>query len=54
VQAAHFEVELDRFLPTTIPLRRVLISKAALHIALIEEANQQFNLTGSSMRVRLP
>lgn len=40
-----FEQELAQVLPADIPNREVLIAKAALHLALIVEANRSMNLT---------
>jgi 16S rRNA (guanine527-N7)-methyltransferase len=40
-----FESALDQVLPTDLPGREVVIAKAALHLRLIDETNQQFNLT---------
>ena len=43
-----FESALDQVLPTDLPGREVVIAKAALHLRLIDETNQQFNLTSGS------
>lgn len=40
-----FKNELEEFLPADLPHREIVIGKAAEHLMLIEEANQQFNLT---------
>lgn len=40
-----YEQELSQVLPPDLPHRDVVIAKAALHLSLIEEANQHFNLT---------
>jgi 16S rRNA (guanine527-N7)-methyltransferase len=42
---APFRDELDQVLPADLPNRDIVIGKAAQHLALIEEANRQFNLT---------
>lgn len=41
----QFEEELARFLPSDLPNREPLISKAARHLSLIAEANEYMNLT---------
>ncbi len=41
----QFEDELDRVLPADLPQRGIVVAKGAAHLALIEEANQHFNLT---------
>lgn len=41
----EFEEELGRFLPSDLPHRDPLISKAATHLALIAEVNDHMNLT---------
>jgi 16S rRNA (guanine527-N7)-methyltransferase len=40
-----FENELNDVLPADLPQREFVVSKAAEHLRLIEEANRQFNLT---------
>jgi 16S rRNA (guanine527-N7)-methyltransferase len=40
-----FEKELEEFLPADLPRREFVIGKAAQHLGLIEQTNQQFNLT---------
>jgi len=40
-----FETELNLVLPADLPHRDVVVNKAAEHLRLIEEANQNFNLT---------
>jgi 16S rRNA (guanine527-N7)-methyltransferase len=40
-----FENELNDVLPADLPNRALVISKAAGHLKLIEDANRQFNLT---------
>jgi 16S rRNA (guanine527-N7)-methyltransferase len=42
---SSYTEELDRALPHDLPHRQVVIAKTAQHLALIEEANRQFNLT---------
>jgi 16S rRNA (guanine527-N7)-methyltransferase len=39
------EEELNRVLPADLPNREIVVSKAARHLALIEEANRYLNLT---------
>jgi len=41
----QFEIELDRVLPADLPQREIVVTKSAVHLALIEEANKHFNLT---------
>jgi 16S rRNA (guanine527-N7)-methyltransferase len=41
----EFEDELNRVLPADLPNRETVVHCAAKHLALIEEANQHFNLT---------
>lgn len=40
-----FEEELNCALPADLPHREIVVLKAAQHLALIEEANRDFNLT---------
>src|SRR5689334_1873464 len=40
-----FEQALEDVLPAELPNRDVVVTKAAAHLRLIEEANRQFNLT---------
>jgi 16S rRNA (guanine527-N7)-methyltransferase len=40
-----FAEELNQLLPDDLPHRDVVVEKASKHLALIEEANQHFNLT---------
>jgi 16S rRNA (guanine527-N7)-methyltransferase len=40
-----FETELDSVLPQDLPMRGIVVAKAAAHLTLIEQANRQFNLT---------
>ena len=40
-----FEQELEDVLPSDLPNREIVVSKAAKHLELIVEANQHFNLT---------
>jgi 16S rRNA (guanine527-N7)-methyltransferase len=40
-----FKNELEEFLPIDLPHRELVCDKAAEHLSMIEEANQQFNLT---------
>jgi 16S rRNA (guanine527-N7)-methyltransferase len=42
---SNYAGELARALPHNLPHRETVIAKAAQHLALIEEANRQFNLT---------
>lgn len=42
---SNYTEELARALPHDLPHREVVITKAAQHLALVEEANRQFNLT---------
>lgn len=41
----NFQAELNEVLPADLPNRERVAAKAAEHLELIEEANQQFNLT---------
>ncbi len=40
-----FEQELEDVLPSDLPNREIVVTKAAKHLELIVEANQHFNLT---------
>ncbi|HEY3838624.1 MAG TPA: 16S rRNA (guanine(527)-N(7))-methyltransferase RsmG [Bryobacteraceae bacterium] len=40
-----YRQELEQILPQDLPNRETVVAKAAQHLALIEEANRQFNLT---------
>lgn len=44
-EPSSYTAEIARALPQDLPHRQVVIAKAAQHLALIEEANRQFNLT---------
>lgn len=43
--SVDFEEQLNLVLPADLPERAAVIEKGGLHLALIEEANRQFNLT---------
>ena len=42
---SSYTEELDQVLPRDLPNREVVVAKAAQQLAMIEEANRQFNLT---------